>query len=86
MGTRLSQILADDITWTNATEVAQELTWFLKKYKDYEHTIDYLLNQAKGIRQKPLGEEEFISTLYEIVEHIPVQTLQYDYDDETGYS
>ena len=40
--------IADDITWTNATEVAQELTWFLKKYKDYEHTIDYLLNQAKG--------------------------------------
>ena len=52
--------IADDITWTNATEVAQELTWFLKKYKDYEHTIDYLLNQAKGfVNQKPLGEEEF---------------------------
>lgn len=51
--------IADDITWTNATEVAQELTWFLKKYKDYEHTIDYLLNQAKGfVNQKPLGEEE----------------------------
>ena len=66
----------------------QELTWFLKKYKDYEHTIDYLLNQAKGIRQSNrLASEEFISTLLRNCLAYTVQTFQYDYyDDETGHS
>lgn len=36
--------IADDITWTNAAEVAQELTWFLNKFNENCTNLETAIN------------------------------------------
>lgn len=36
--------IADDITWTNATEAARELTWFLNKFNENCTNLETAIN------------------------------------------
>lgn len=77
--------LADDITWTNASEAAQELKWFFEKCEESDRITDYLLSQIKdAMSESPLTEEVFVSDMIETAEHMFDCIFRYDYADETG--